>query len=356
MKALLVATLLFLSQFCQVEACTRALYSGDEGIVITGRTLDWMEDMHSNLWIFPRGLQRSGVAGPNSFTWTSKYGSVIVSGYEAGTADGMNEKGVVANALYLAESQYPSTQENKPLMSIAAWAQYALDSFATVAEGVDLLSKEPFVIVAPILPNGSGAQLHLALSDPSGDSAIFEYINGNLIIHHGKEYNVMTNSPTYDQQLAINSYWQSVGGLTFLPGTNRAADRFVRASFFIGAVPKKVDPKVITAVPNGTFENQALASVLSIMRSVSVPLGISDPTLPNIASTLWRTVADQKNTKYYFDSATVPNVFWVALAEIDFKEGSPVKKLTVANGNIYSGNATSQFISAEPFAFLPWTR
>lgn len=28
------------------EACTRALYVGDNGLVITGRSMDWGEDMH----------------------------------------------------------------------------------------------------------------------------------------------------------------------------------------------------------------------------------------------------------------------------------------------------------------------
>lgn len=34
------------------------------------------------LWVFPRGMRRSGEAGPNSIAWTSKYGSVIASGYD----------------------------------------------------------------------------------------------------------------------------------------------------------------------------------------------------------------------------------------------------------------------------------
>ncbi len=68
--------------------------------------MDWKEDMLSNLWVFPAGVQRDGGAGPQSIKWTAKYGSVTVSGYEAGTTDGMNEKGLVANLLYLAESDY----------------------------------------------------------------------------------------------------------------------------------------------------------------------------------------------------------------------------------------------------------
>ena len=90
----------------------------------------------------------------------------------------MNEKGLVANLLYLAESQYGTPNAAKPALSIALWAQYALDNFATVDEAVEALQKEPFTVIAPTLPNGAKAQLHLALSDPTGDSAIFEYLDG----------------------------------------------------------------------------------------------------------------------------------------------------------------------------------
>ena len=68
-------------------ACTRTLYVGADNTVITGRNMDWMEDMASNLWVFPAGLKRDGAAGPRSIQWTSKYGSVVVSGYEAGSVD-----------------------------------------------------------------------------------------------------------------------------------------------------------------------------------------------------------------------------------------------------------------------------
>ena len=50
----------------------------------------------------------------------------------------------------------------------------------------------------------------------------------------------MTDSPIFDEQLALNQYWKDIGGLVFLPGTNRAADRFARASFLLSAIPKHV--------------------------------------------------------------------------------------------------------------------
>ncbi|MEJ2673358.1 MAG: linear amide C-N hydrolase [Deltaproteobacteria bacterium] len=347
----LVATLaLWFTGLQPAGACTRAVYLGQDGTVITGRSMDWKEDIQTNLWVFPRGMKRDGAAGPNSPKWVSKYGSVIASGYDIGTADGINEKGLVTNLLYLAESDY-GRLNGKPPLAMSLWAQYVLDNFDTVAGAVAALRQEPFRLVTMKLPNGAGAQLHLAISDSTGDSAIFEYLDGKLVIHHGKQYQVMTNSPSYDQQLALDSYWKLIGGLTFLPGTNRAADRFARASFLINAVPKAVAPSYIKAVPGETYAHQAVLSVLSVIRSVSVPLGITTPGQPNISSTVWRTVADQKNLVYYFDSATSPNVFWVPLAELDLKAGAPVKKLTLTGGKVYAGDAASKFKPAQPFVF-----
>lgn len=334
------------------DACTRVLYTAPDGTVITGRGMDWAEDMHTNLWALPRGMKRDGATGPDAPRWVSRYGSVIASGYDVGTSDGMNEKGLVANLLYLAESDYGSPG-GKPALSISLWAQYVLDNFATVDEAVRALAQETFQVVTDSLPNGMKAQLHLSLSDATGDSAILEYIGGKLVIHHGRQYVVMTNSPTYDQQLALNAYWQGIGGLVFLPGTNRAADRFARASFLLGAIPRSVDRSYIAAVPEQKFEFQALASVLGVVRSVGVPLGITTPGQPNISSTIWRTVADQTRLVYAYDSATTPNVFWVRMAELDLREGAPVKKLTVAGGAVYSGNVSSSFVPAKMFTFLP---
>lgn len=351
--ALCAAVVIGVAATGQADACTRTLYVGAGDLVITGRNMDWKEDMASNLWIFPAAITRDGAAGPQSLKWTSRYGSVVVSGYEAGSTDGMNEKGLVANLLYLAESEYGKPEGGRPLLSISAWLQYVLDSYATVSEAVDALSKEPFDILAPTLPNGAAASLHLSISDSTGDSAIVEYLNGKLTIHHGAQYKVMTNSPSYDKQLAVNEYWTEIGGLTFLPGTNRAADRFARASFLLGAIPKKLDPNFIRGVPEQSFEYQAVASVLSVQRAVSVPLGITTPDQPNISSTIWRTVADQKNRIYYFDSATRPNTFWVSLAKVDFRPGAPVKKLTIDAGQVFSGETAEKFEPATPFKFLP---
>lgn len=93
----------------QANACTRAVYLGPDNTIITARSMDWAEDTGTDLWAFPRGMKREGAAGPTSITWVSKYGSVISSFYGVGSVDGINENGLVANVLYLTESQVRET-------------------------------------------------------------------------------------------------------------------------------------------------------------------------------------------------------------------------------------------------------
>lgn len=338
---LLILSFTFLAITPKANACTRVVYTGTNGMVITGRTMDWKTETHSNIWVFPRGMERNGETGANSLKWTSKYGSVVTSAFEIASTDGMNEKGLVANLLWLPEAEYPVRDQNKPGLTIAAWVQYMLDNFATVDEAVSNVREDSFQVVSDKMPDGSRlATLHLSISDATGDNAIFEYVGGKLTIYHNKDYKVMTNSPTYDKQLALDDYWKSIGGLTFLPGTNRAADRFARASFYIDALPKTDDVKL------------GVASVFSVIRNVSVPYGISTPESPEISSTQWRTVSDSKNLNYFFESSLTPDTFWVNLQEMDLTAGTPVMKLSIANGETYNGNTAKDFKVSQPFKFL----
>ncbi|MBF2076822.1 MAG: linear amide C-N hydrolase [Synechococcales cyanobacterium C42_A2020_086] len=327
------------------EACTRAVYHGPEGRILTGRSMDWKLDWDGNMWILPRGVERNGLAGPRSVNWTSKYGSVVVTGYEVATSDGLNEAGLMVNALWMTQSVYPEDDGRTPRLSLSIWPQYFLDNFATVAEAVEHVRANPIHVVTGEVPDQPGrlATTHLSLSDASGDSAILEWINGELRIHHGRQYQVMTNEPIFEDQLAITQYWSRVDGLTFLPGTSRAEDRFARASFLINAVDKFDDARL------------AAAAVFSVIRNVSAPYGVSIDDQPNLSTTRWRVVADHKDLLYYFESVVSPNVFWVDLKNVDFSPAAGVRKLDLGprQQNLFSGDVSGRFVVTEPFSFMP---
>ncbi len=90
----------------------------------------------------------------NPHKWTSKYGSVALSAYDMGTHVGVNEKGLSAHALYLAEENSFDPRDAKlEGIGIMQWVQYYyLDNYATVAEAVEAQKSWAFQIEPLILP------------------------------------------------------------------------------------------------------------------------------------------------------------------------------------------------------------
>lgn len=326
------------------NACSRVLYGMKDDVgFMTGRTMDWYDDPETKMYAFPPGLDRDGGLGEGSIEWTSLYGSVVSSIYGVATAEGMNTEGLGVHLLYLSESDHGNDWREvagEEKMSVGAWVQYLLDNFANVADAVTWQEQDIINIIAPPVKGGVPSAVHLSLSDNTGDSAVFEYIGGYLVVHHGPEYTVMTNSPTFEKQLAIKTYWEEIGGLSFLPGTHRAADRFVRLAWNAAAVPKVAD------------ERLAEATTMSLIRHMSVPIGISDPDKPNIATTFWRTVVNHKSKIYYFEPIDRVSVFWVKIENLNLDAPGAETKMLEIHGKQLSNEVSHLFVPASPFAFL----
>ena len=61
-----VATLAALAPVPSALACSRAVYEGPNGTVVTTRSNDWIGSQGTHLWMYPRGIQRDGANGPGS--------------------------------------------------------------------------------------------------------------------------------------------------------------------------------------------------------------------------------------------------------------------------------------------------
>jgi choloylglycine hydrolase len=189
------------------------------GAVIVGRNMDFHKDLKTNLWMQPRGIARDdGVNG--NLKWTSRYGSVVATAFDMMSVDGMNEAGLAGHVLWLVESDYGEPDASRTQLSQAAWLQYFLDNFSSVAESVEWIEKSGVQVVQMEDPTGGNPPaIHLALDDANG-----EYSGGQAVVYHGPEYRVMTNSPTYDKQLAQVRTFSGLGGEQPLPGST-ASDR-----------------------------------------------------------------------------------------------------------------------------------
>ena len=330
----ILAALMALISAPAADACSRVTWLGPNGTVITGRSMDWPYSFHSHLYAVPAGSTQDGAGGVNSLTWTRKYGAIEVAGTTDpagpidGVFDGMNEKGLAAHMLYLNATDFGPRDTSKPGLHAGLWAQYLLDNAATVEEALKLFDQIQVVMVSA---NGHNANVHLAMEDATGDSAIIEYIGGKPVIHHGRQFTVMTNDPTYDQQLALlakQDFSKPASDMP-LPGNVNPVDRFQRATYYLHLLPKPAD------------EREAAAGILAIARNVSVPFGAPYKGF-GIYNTEYRTAANLTAKRYYFELTNTPNVIWADLDAMNLDAGQPVRALD-PNSLDLSGNVMADF-------------
>lgn len=322
--------------------CTIATWKNNDIAIVTARNMDWHESMHAKIYALPAGINHSGLGGrATGLDWTSKYGSVVSVCYDGATADGINTKGLSAHMLWLAESEYPSLSKVTKGISISYWAQFYLDNFATVTEAVNYTKKKPFDVVSANIPGTNMAvTTHLAIIDKTGDMAVFEYIEGKLHIWHSKSYSVMTNSPSFGQQLKNIKLYDGFGGSKPLPGSTEADDRFVRTTYYLNRLEKPNDLRA------------TIAGIVSVLRSAAQPYGKADPNRPNISPTLWRTVADHTNLDYYFELTNSPFITWTKLDHLDLGKSSKIMMVDIEGDKDLMGDITEKFQPSREIRFV----
>jgi choloylglycine hydrolase len=316
------------------HACSRIFWN-DNPVKLVGRTLDWSRNFDEVMWALPAGMERAGRVPDNPAKWTSRYASLIIAGLDICTEEGVNEKGLIVNLLFLDGTKYEQRNSKRPGIAFYQWPQYYLDNYATVAEVLGNLDQVQVVNTALGNEYPDGLPLHVALADASGNSAIIEFIKGEPTIHMGRQYQVMTNEPAYDQQIANMLRYKAFGGtIEQLPGGIQADERFVRAAYTLKYLPKTSD------VP------QAVANMMSLVNNVSVPFGSPYSGVSGTYPTWYRSIMDPDSRVYYVQTTITPNTFWVEMDKLQLKPGSPERRLPIFDEKLM-GEVSSQFKEAK---------
>ena len=112
-----------------------------------------------------RNADRPGEKGEKAI-WTAKYGSVTFNQYgREFPMGGMNEVGLVVEAMALSDTCYPEPDGRPYMGSASQWKQYLLDTCASVAEVVAGDRK------VRISNKSMGPGTHVLVLDQSGASA-----------------------------------------------------------------------------------------------------------------------------------------------------------------------------------------
>lgn len=358
-KAVL-ASYLTLSLLSSAEACTRVLWNTQPGYMLSSRNLDFFGPVSPSLVVSPRGVVRVGASGDNAgqaVRWTARYGSVAIYADNVFPMDGMNEKGLAAHTLYFtggAEQPQPG-KPAKPVLESSHWLSFILDNHATVAEAVAAIRAVRLDPKRLPIDYASDTK-HIAIEDASGDSAIIEIVKGETVIHHGRQFTVLTNPPDYDTMLKQEKKYAAANSDT-IPTGWQADARLVRANWLLKSLPRADNVE------------EARGFLASIMHSVAMPVGLmADPLDLAVekvyepysrypaenrgVGTYWTTTADLKNLRYSFQSVSSLSPVWLDLRQFNFdklRQTKSIARLNLYGSKSWAGDVRQQLREVPAF-------
>jgi choloylglycine hydrolase len=322
-------------------ACTDVRILAEDGSPFSVRTMEFAEDLKSDVVIVPRGLRMTSPAPQgDGLAWTSKYGFVGMNAFGAASAtDGLNEKGLGFGALYLpGETEYQAVQagDGARALSNIQFGAWVLGNFATVEE-VRAALGSVLVWGEPVPQLGGFAPLHYVVHDAAGNSLVIEYVGGEMQVYDNK-VGVLTNSPAYPWHIAnlrnyvnltaVNAAPIKIGKATYtgtgqgsglhgLPGDPTPPSRFVMAAATSHLADKPKDAA------------GALVLAMHLIDRVDIPKGLvrdyADGGKPVGDYTQWTTFRDHANKVYYWRSYDDPALRGLDLKTIDFSAGQPMR-------------------------------
>ncbi len=332
--------------------CTGIRLNAEDGSIIYARTLEFGEDVQSNILMIPRNYVLAGTTAfqnAKGLSWKSKYAAVGANMLNLiGIADGVNEEGLAGGLFYFPDyAQFQHTLIDQADNSIAPWEliTWILTNFSSVDEVKKSLLN---IKVSQTIfgPWGFVPPIHAIVHDLTGKSLVIEYVKGELFLHDNP-LGIITNSPTFDWHFTnlsnyinmslINVEKLQLDGVTLhplsqgtgmlgLPGDFTSPSRFVRASLFVSACINK---------KNST---EAVDSAFHILNLFDIPVGsvIEKSAKQNFYEyTQWTSASDLKNKRFYWHTYQSRPIQMIDLMKMDLNSSDTRTIQMNRKNNIY---------------------
>lgn len=292
--------------------CTSITLTTKNNTSFIARTMDFAFELDAKPIFIPKHYTFSSDLG-EAGAFTSQF-SFIGSGRHFGEyffADGINEKGIGACALYFSgyasfNDDIDDKKDNIPPHELISWILGTIDSLETLASNIKQLNivgvKSKFLDV--VVP------LHWIVADATGRSVIIEITKDGLAIYDN-EARAFTNSPTYPWHLANLDHYAYIqpkpretmpfhhhtplpdgagSGLMGLPGDFTSQSRFVRTAYMAQEIDQPEDA------------NEGISSLLHILASVDIPKGTKQHADGSPDYTQYKAMMDLTHLDYYMTS------------------------------------------------------
>ncbi|MBY0291819.1 MAG: linear amide C-N hydrolase [Alphaproteobacteria bacterium] len=286
-------------------------------------------------------------------SWENKYGYFGRAAFNGEKiVDGMNTEGFSVALLYLPGTKYPAYDPKNKKQVIATYdiAPFLLAQAQTVSEALHLVRSYQWVQSAVKYIGGvfiKDLPIHCVIRDKIGESAVIEFIDGQVKIYENSG-DILTNAPTFDWQLKNASHYDSL-----LANNEKPNELFSKNFYEYDTIYKKVSHKgeanllgtpgdftppsrfarakvLLNNFPTPTSKQMALYQANALIESLAVPV------LKGAAPTLWCSIKDLDDMKYYVKILTlfqgkktlvmmpITNTYvLIDLKAIDFNDAEP---------------------------------
>ena len=310
MRIALVVALVWCAYSWQASACTTFGFDAN-GTRFMGKSYDWSED-HGMVVINKRNIEKEALMVASSsepLVWTSQFASITFNQHGRDfPVGGINEAGLAVEIMLGTMEQAPSSDPRKAVNEVQ-WIQFVLDSYGSVAEmvaDVDNTRIQKLVVEA-----------HYLVCDRLGECASAEYLDGELVLHNGRETDlaqVFANS-TYGASYDYLGEHVGFGGTKPIPTDSGSLSRFVRAAHLVKQV-------------NEREESQPVVTGFEIANSVA-------------GSGVWRLVYNLERSEVTIKLGTESRGRTINLDDFDLDCSSPTLVYDLAGNE--SGDITDDF-------------
>lgn len=343
------------------QAYTDFKLTAVDGTLLITRSMEFAQDLQSNLRSSPRGRLFTTTTPNNKpgLSWKAKYGYVFLDGFNIDASfDGMNETGLTFEYLYLpGETTYQVIPEGQDAKAIpyTQFGDWVLANFNTVDEVKQALNS--VYVSNQIVPQLGNAILpaHASIHDTSGKGIVVEFYNNKINVYDN--IGVMTNSPKYDWHVTnLRNYinlspdnpqpavqngisYTSLGqgtGAVGLPGDASPPSRFVKIAFMVKNADKAQNKDDVITLAEHIINNVDIPA--GLVRSVNDGKTTTD-------TTQWVVFKDMTHKKFYYRTYNDMTLRVVDIDKVNFAENAPRLKMPIS-GVTYTINATDGFLKS----------
>jgi len=300
------------------HSCSTFLLRTSDSLVI-GHNLDDYIDVSGLVVVNKKGVEKENLTWKDfrkgirkdiqRIKWVSKYGSITYNTIGKDLIDGgMNETGLYIGEMTLFGTKYPS-DANTPSIYHHFWMQYILDTYCSVAEVLENISK---------LNIDGTCTWHFFIADIDGNSATIEFLDGKAVIHTGNNmpYTILCNS-TYSSDLDSIALYQGYGGSREIDIIDKVnTKRTVRGTELIRRYQQNQSKPIID------YSFDFLSSL-------------------DLGNNKWQIVYDLRNLKMFFRSYKSSKIKYVNFSSFDFSKNSSSKFIDIHTD--FKGDVSSRF-------------